>query len=270
MKKLKLFVVCHKPTELPKGDVYVPFHVGRKLSLLKEQMKEYVGDDTGDNISEKNPYYCEATAIYWIWKNEHDAEYVGINHYRRRFVPDFTDDNIDLYFSDGTDALMVSNYFRFYTRWFTSLQYLQTEDLIIVNAAIIKLYPEYQITFNQFLRDYVDHPFNMVICKKELYNNYAKWLFDICFEVEKYWKASNYPNGKRALAYITELLTPIYFIHNHKKIKPIGVLVNNIPFKQTFINKILMHFFHNIVWHFTKNRPLFPREASFYSGLELP
>ena len=44
-----------------------------------------IGDDTGDNISYLNPYYCEMTAMYYAWKNI-KADYKGLCHYRRFFT----------------------------------------------------------------------------------------------------------------------------------------------------------------------------------------
>ena len=49
--------------------------------------KETLHDNDGENISSKNPMYCELTAQYWAWKNA-DADYYGFCHYRRYF--DFT------------------------------------------------------------------------------------------------------------------------------------------------------------------------------------
>lgn len=42
----------------------------------------FISDDTGDNIANLNPYYCELSVIYWVWKNT-KSDYVGFYHYRR-------------------------------------------------------------------------------------------------------------------------------------------------------------------------------------------
>ena len=65
---------------MPEDDIYTPIHVGRK----GKQDIGYIGDDTSDNISDRNDGYCELTGFYWIWKNV-KADYLGLVHYRRYF-----------------------------------------------------------------------------------------------------------------------------------------------------------------------------------------
>ena len=65
---------------MPDDDMYVPLHVGAEG---KEDLG-YIKDNSGDNISNKNPYFCELTGLYWAWKNL-DADYIGLAHYRRHF-----------------------------------------------------------------------------------------------------------------------------------------------------------------------------------------
>ena len=76
-----LFTMTHKKFQEPEDAIYVPLHVGHACG----EDFGYAGDDTGDNISEKNCYYGELTGVYWVWKNVHTTDYVGICHYRRYF-----------------------------------------------------------------------------------------------------------------------------------------------------------------------------------------
>ena len=91
---IALFVAAHKPDFVIHDEVHTPIHVGRVVSKFKAEMAEMLGDNTGENISEKNPSYCEMTAHYWIWKNVKDAEFVGLCHYRRYFGCEITQENI--------------------------------------------------------------------------------------------------------------------------------------------------------------------------------
>ena len=44
---------------------YLPVGLGKKITS-----KNFLLDNTGDNISFKNSFYGEYSFHYWIWKNE--------------------------------------------------------------------------------------------------------------------------------------------------------------------------------------------------------
>ena len=78
MKNIKLIIATHKEFQMPQNkELYLPIQVG---SEGKDDLG-YQRDNTGENISLLNPYYCELTGLYWAWKNL-DCDYLGLVHYR--------------------------------------------------------------------------------------------------------------------------------------------------------------------------------------------
>ena len=100
-KNIKILLVTHKPCEIPKFPYIVPIHAGRDVALEASKdgtiskkdfdwlLNNTIGDNTGDNISKRNRYYSECSALYWAWKNYDkldNPDYLGLMHYRRHFI----------------------------------------------------------------------------------------------------------------------------------------------------------------------------------------
>ena len=78
----RIYVMTHTAFDPPQDPAYIPLHVGRagKADL------GYLGDDTGEHISDLNCYYGELTGLYWLWQNLNYEGNLGVCHYRRFFV----------------------------------------------------------------------------------------------------------------------------------------------------------------------------------------
>lgn len=79
---IKIFV-SHRidlDSETIDNPLYIPVRCGAVYD--ERENVTMLGDDTGDNISEKRMSFCELTVIYWMWKNIR-ADYYGLSHYRR-------------------------------------------------------------------------------------------------------------------------------------------------------------------------------------------
>ena len=96
-KTVKIIVAAHKAFRMPEDEMYVPLHVGADCKPAADGpplSRGYLNDNTGDNISIKNPGYCELTGLYWAWKNL-ESDYIGLVHYRRHFCLHRTRDPFD-------------------------------------------------------------------------------------------------------------------------------------------------------------------------------
>ena len=77
IQNMRIYQVFHKQFEaVGSSDWIFPIAVGNFSD------KSFLNDRTGNSISNLNSFYCELTAIYWIWKNT-KSKYIGIYHYRR-------------------------------------------------------------------------------------------------------------------------------------------------------------------------------------------
>lgn len=230
MKNIKVIIATHKEYEMPKDKMYLPLHVGAE----GKNDIGYTKDNTGDNISKKNPLFCELTGLYWAWKNL-DADYVGLAHYRRHFCYKKKSNNkFDNVLSleeatsllENTDVLLPKK--RKYVIETLYNHYKHTmyvEPLDETRNVIKELYPDYLDEFDKLKTRRSAHMFNMFIMKKEIFDGYCKWLFDILFELEKRVDTSKYDQfHSRFFGRISELLLDVYLRKNNISYKEVGFI----------------------------------------------
>jgi len=232
MQGLRIYVVGHKAGMIPVEGACCPIHVGRAGYVRRmmaeggkglgpdDPMADMIGDDTGENISLKNPQYCEMTAHYWIWKNVHDTEFVGVCHYRRFFGIEISEGNVSEVMADA-DVLMVEPSWYVDSVYAYFAKFMGAENMTILWMVMKRICPEYVETLEQVCDGVKFYPFNMLLCRKALFDEYAAWIFSVLGECEKYVQPSPYKNARRALAYMAELLTGVYFIHRGLRIKSV-------------------------------------------------
>lgn len=239
---IKFLVATHKKYWMPKDEVYLPIHVGK----AGKHDLGYIGDNTGDNISIKNPNYCELTAIYWAWKNL-KADYIGLVHYRRYF----TKHNFRNYEKKKQDILLKSDFENILKDVDIIVPdkrkyYIETnrshynhahykKDLDETENIIKELYPEYSIAFNKVMNCTWAHMFNMFVMRKNYFDEYCEWLFTILFELEKRIDISNYTTMEaRVFGFISELLLDVWLETKQIRYKEVNV---SFMEKQNWIKK---------------------------------
>lgn len=214
MDDIKIFVMTHKAFTPPPDDMYVPVQVGRACSAPLG----FQGDHTGDNISSQNAYFSELTGVYWLWKNYHAADAVGICHYRRYLIAQ----DGHLYHKDDIKRLL-SQYDMIVTKklelrmsYYDGFALTHDEkDLVETQRVVAEKYPDYAPLFHEMVHKKETYFANMMVCSKKLYDEYCTFLFDILFEVQKRIDTAGYDNyRKRVFGFLSEFLLTVWIAKN--------------------------------------------------------
>lgn len=209
--KIKIFTMTHKKFEVPADKMYEPLHVGRegKVDL------GYLSDNTGEHISDLNCYYSELTGFYWLWKNYHEAEYIGTCHYRRFLLNEqekiFTEAEylklLKEYDLITTKRVLLNNSYHF---GFSANHNIHA--LNVTGEVIKELHPDYYETFIRLVNGPETYFGNIIVTSKNLFDEYCDWMFSIFFEVQKRidLETDEDEYHKRVFGFISEFLLLVW------------------------------------------------------------
>lgn len=213
---------------LPGDPVYLPIQPGAAV----QPALTYAPDDTGDNISEKYPGYGPLTALYWAWKHCHNA-YVGfaphncfftLRRFRARRKHILTGDQLRL-LAEGEEVLLPRR-----RRYFIESNYSQyvrvhnAGDLDGMRALLSNRWPAYLAAYDRSMRCTSGHRFNLFMMRRDIFNRYCGWLFDVLGAMEAQTPWERYAaKDPHVFCYLAERLLDVWLETN-------GVKTREVPY----------------------------------------
>lgn len=243
---IQIFVSAHKQAAFPEASSLLPIQVG--AAAAAKRFDGILHDDEGDNISAKNPMYCELTAQYWAWKNA-DADYYGFCHYRRHFdfsgtqhkendygevMDTFIDERTiaeyglddesiraavegcDVITTPLNDVRRIGGFSNLKEHWDAD-SHLRLKDLRRCYDILVARHPDYQEDADAVLNGRTAAFCNMFIMKKAIFNEYCEWLFPILDEFTEGWDNSTADvQTMRTPGHLSERLLNIFITHQQR------------------------------------------------------
>lgn len=229
-----IYIATHKKFNVPNLNGYCALQVGAE----GKEKYGYLRDNIGNHISGKNANYCELTGLYWIWKNTDDS-YKGLVHYRRYFGRN----NLSNKISDICSYEYLLNCLKSvdivlpYVEYFKQnakeeiLLHCCTEEIFDKLRQIIETkYPDYIETYDRYFNENKASLFNMLFCKREIFDAYCEWMFSILFVLEKQVdlaKLNTYQ--QRLYGFLSERLLNVWVIKNKLVVKHLPVIHMELP-----------------------------------------
>ncbi|MDR0899269.1 MAG: DUF4422 domain-containing protein [Lactobacillaceae bacterium] len=240
---VKILVAAHKEYPMPSDlNLYLPIFVGADNFQGSIPPHDQL-DNQGKNISKLNPFYNELTAQYWAWKNLKKVDAIGLAHYRRHFAVNgkkglenvLTQEQVESLLTRYDVILPTKRKYYIESNYDHYIHAHKKEPLDLAAEYIKDKYPNYVPALEEVFAATSGHYFNMFIMKKEPFNDYSKWLFEILEAVYKKIDYSDYDDyEKRSLGFVSELLLDVW-------VKTNPVTYTEVPFvfeeKQDWLKK---------------------------------
>ncbi len=227
MASVAVYVVMHKPYRTPADGAYVPIQVGgaEDFSDLR--------DNTGENIAEKNPSFCELTALYWMWKNAPEAV-LGLAHYRRHFAGSrgrdpwarvLTAEQALAYLQQADILLPKKRHYYIETNYSQYAHAHYEKDLKHTRQVLGELCPDYVSAFDEVMARRSGHRFNMFLARREVMDRYCSWLFPILFRLEKVIDTTGYDvYNRRVIGFLAERLLDVWLQREILTVREVSVV----------------------------------------------
>lgn len=176
----------------------------------------------GDNIDFLNPWYCELTGLFHLWKNV-DDDIVGLEHYRTYFWKDghkITEDEIKEKLATGD---IIAGGYSYPTPW--GSRYLKDE----LNARVRGTLPQFLKVveskdkdfsnyFKKFLCGQRLYACNLFVGPKTIFNEWMEFFFSVIVDFEKICPIGPGTNTLRREGYFSEFMFGAWLEYKQYKI----------------------------------------------------
>lgn len=258
MSNIKIFVSHHKEGDtIIDNPLYVNVRGGAALS--GEQGYEQT-DGTGDNISRYNKTLNELTIQYWAWKNIeadyyglcHYRRYISFSdewfpYPEKRNIKGASEHCLNASYIDEyaikrfglsesamrreiescdvivSDPIDVNRDYGF----ISNLSMLENipraykmNDYKVLMEVIQEKYPDYYEDALEVMNGRIGYFYNCFVMKKEVFNDYCQWLFDILLDLQSRLDMTYYwVHLLRTPGHLSERLLTLYICRLHKEKK---------------------------------------------------
>lgn len=239
-----IFISYHQSASLIQSRSLVPVYAGK---ALLQSNPFIIGDDCGENISEKYPFYKELTVLYNLWKTN-TSDYKGLFHAHRllnlksrekkfhRVKKDFLNryglaDDFLKNVCEKADIVLpqkserIKNAFSLYESY--QKKHIGS-DLELCLQIIRKHYPDMYDTALTLLSEQRFYSGNVFIAKREIFDTYCQWLFTVLFAVERKIQSDvikRAENQQPVYQFLSEILLNIYMTDLQRRNPDLRVVV---------------------------------------------